>query len=51
LTEAKVVDVHGNVVVTGSRGELCVRGPQLCLGYLNNEDATAAAFDHEGFLR
>ncbi|KIM79852.1 hypothetical protein PILCRDRAFT_40917, partial [Piloderma croceum F 1598] len=51
LTEAKVVDAHGNAVVTGNRGELCVRGPQLFLGYLDNEEATAAAFDHEGFFR
>lgn len=50
-TEAKLVDGQGNIVLSGSRGELCVRGPQLCLGYLNNEGATAAAFDHEGFLR
>lgn len=49
-TEAKVIDVEGNILGTGCRGELCVRGPQLCLGYLNNPDATRDAFDKDGFL-
>lgn len=51
FTEAKVVDTHGNRVRPEMQGELYVRGPQLCLGYLNNEEATTAAFDQEGFLR
>jgi acyl-CoA synthetase (AMP-forming)/AMP-acid ligase II len=49
-TEAKIVDEHGVVLVAGQRGHLCVRGPQLCLGYLGNAQATQAAFDTDGFL-
>ncbi|CAG8706243.1 10559_t:CDS:2, partial [Acaulospora morrowiae] len=31
-------------------GELCVRGPNVMKGYLNNEGATNASFDKDGFL-
>ncbi|KAJ7776523.1 hypothetical protein DFH07DRAFT_798438 [Mycena maculata] len=49
-TEAKIVDEHGVVLPPGQRGHLCVRGPQLCIGYLANAQATADAFDVDGFL-
>ncbi len=34
----------------GSAGEICVRGPQVMLGYLNNQKATEEVFE-SGFLR
>lgn len=34
----------------GEKGELCVRGPQVMLGYWNRPDATAEQF-HDGWLR
>ncbi|KAJ7642044.1 hypothetical protein FB45DRAFT_901662 [Roridomyces roridus] len=49
-TEAKIVGEDGQVLPPGSRGHLCVRGPQLCPGYLGNAQATREAFDGEGFL-
>jgi acyl-CoA synthetase (AMP-forming)/AMP-acid ligase II len=49
-TEAKIVDENGRPLPPGQRGHLCVRGPQLCLGYLNNAQATQDAFDADGFL-
>jgi hypothetical protein len=57
-TEAKITSedetvmrlVFGSRPSTAVRGELSVRGPQLCLGYLHNEEATASTFDDEGFL-
>jgi acyl-CoA synthetase (AMP-forming)/AMP-acid ligase II len=50
-TEAKVIDLDsGDEVPTGERGELCVRGPQVMTGYLNNPEATAAMIDQDGWL-
>jgi 4-coumarate--CoA ligase len=58
-TEGKIVTEDGTVVYFSReappsipvRGELRARGPELCMGYLDNEEATAAAFDSEGFIR
>lgn len=44
-TEARVVDVNtGQDVHPGERGELWLRGPQMMLGYRNNDEANAQAF-------
>ncbi|KAJ7440956.1 hypothetical protein FB451DRAFT_1058531 [Mycena latifolia] len=50
LTEAKIIDEGGTTLGSGQRGQLCVRGPQICPGYLGNVAATQEAFDAEGFL-
>lgn len=49
LTEIRITDPQGNQVPLGQNGEIRVRGPQLCLGYLD-ETATRETFDDEGFL-
>ncbi len=38
-------------VPVGERGELCVRGPQVMLGYWNRPEETASAFTPDGWLR
>ena len=50
-TDARIVDaITGEgEVATGEIGELIVRGPQVMLGYWNNEVATAAAI-RDGWL-
>ena len=35
----------------GEVGEICVRGPQVSLGYWNRPDETRSAFDEDGFFR
>lgn len=41
-TVAKLIDDDGKEVTgAGARGELCVKGPQVMKGYLNNPKATA----------
>lgn len=52
-TDIKIVLPDGTPLQDGAvgRGEMYIRGPQLCRGYLNNESATTDAFDYEGYLR
>jgi long-chain acyl-CoA synthetase len=40
-TEAKVVDDQGKEVATNEPGELCIKGPQVMVGYYNRPEATA----------
>jgi fatty-acyl-CoA synthase/long-chain acyl-CoA synthetase len=49
--DCKVVDpATGAVVPVGQPGEICARGYQQMIGYLNDPEATATAVDAEGFL-
>ena len=42
---AYILDKSGSDLVPyGATGELCISGPQLSLGYVNNEQATNASF-------
>lgn len=50
-TECKVIDLEtGEMLPAGQRGEVCVRGPQVMKGYLNNPEATAQTIDKDGWL-
>lgn len=47
----KLIDDEGKEVGPGERGEIHVKGPNVCMGYWRNERATQEAFDEEGFLK
>ncbi|XP_071080194.1 probable 4-coumarate--CoA ligase 1 [Haliotis cracherodii] len=52
LTHSKVVDpVTGADLGPGEEGEVCVKGPQVMMGYLNNRTSTQAAFTSDAWLR
>jgi long-chain acyl-CoA synthetase len=50
-TEVKLVDpASGQEVPLGDPGEICVKGPQVMVGYHNKPEETARTIDDEGFL-
>jgi 4-coumarate--CoA ligase len=49
-TEIKIVDEEGNELGIGQPGELLARGPQITMGYLDNDTATKNTYE-DGWLR
>jgi long-chain acyl-CoA synthetase len=52
-TDAKLIDLETGAPIPfdgESRGELCVRGPQIMKGYWQREEETANTIDAEGWL-
>jgi acyl-CoA synthetase (AMP-forming)/AMP-acid ligase II len=50
-TQARIVDPEsGEDLDVGDDGEIWIRGPQVMAGYLNNDGATAATIDGDGWL-
>ena len=50
MTECRIVDADGRELPSGEAGELLIRGANVTPGYWNRPDATADAFDREGWL-
>ena len=50
-TDISIRDDNGNVVEQGKAGELCAKGPQVMLGYWNNEQATSEAMTIDGYFK
>lgn len=49
-TEVKIIKDDGTEGNVGEDGEVLARGPQVVMGYLNNDKATTETFDADGFL-
>jgi len=51
MTTAKIVDVStGETLGPNEKGELCILGPQIMKGYLNDPEATSQSIDSTGWL-
>jgi 4-coumarate--CoA ligase len=49
-TEVKIIKEDGTEAGVNEAGEILARGPQITMGYLNNEKATRETYDADGFL-
>ena len=50
-TDIVLIDEEENEVAIGERGEICVKGPQVMIGYQNRPDETAETFTTTGHLK
>ena len=50
-TDISIRDNDGNELPLNTKGELCVKGPQVMLGYWQRPEETADVFWPDGFLR
>lgn len=49
--EVKILDLAGDEVPQGKEAEICIRGPNVTKGYLNNDKANRESFTKGGFFR
>lgn len=49
-SQCKLIDDEGREVTSGTPGELCIKGPNVCMGYWKNEKATRETIQ-DGWLR
>ena len=45
--ELKIVDADGNILQHGDKGEICIKGDNVMLGYWNNPTATAETIKND----
>ena len=49
--ECKLLDDDGKEVEPGQPGEMHMRGPQMCMRYWKNEEATKESLSPDGWLK
>jgi long-chain acyl-CoA synthetase len=51
LVEVEIRDASGNRLEEGQEGEICILGPNIMKGYLDNPEETRSAFWQDGWFR
>ncbi|MFM6999522.1 MAG: AMP-binding protein [Limnohabitans sp.] len=46
-----IKDDEGNILPQGASGEICIRGPNVMVGYYNQPEENAKTFTADGFMR
>ena len=49
LTDIQIIDENGNICPVGTRGEVCIKGPQVMRGYWQRDNADT--FTSNGYFR
>jgi len=50
-TDVKIIDENGNELQVGQEGELCVKGPQVMSGYLNDSSNKSQNFTSDNYFK
>ena len=50
-TDVKIIDENGNKLQVGQEGELCVKGPQVMSGYLNDSSDKLQNFTSDNYFK
>lgn len=50
-TDVRLLDDDGRDVLSGTSGEVCVKGPQVMSGYWQQPEANALAFTQDGYFK
>ncbi|WP_019673518.1 AMP-binding protein [Psychrobacter lutiphocae] len=50
-TDVILIDDDGNVMPIAERGEICVKGPQVMVGYQNRPEETKDTFTDDGYFK
>ena len=50
-TDVKIIDENGNKLQVGQEGELCVKGPQVMSGYLNDSSDKTQNFTSDNYFK
>ena len=51
VNDIKICDERGQTLGAGQQGEIYIKGPNVCLGYVRNPKASSEVFLADGYYR